>query len=442
MPKLTDKFLAALTVENGRKDRLVFDTACPGLGCRVTAKGTRTFIAQWTDPATRRKVREPIGVWGNLTIDQAREAVRVRLGAVAKGVNPKAERERQREAAERERAETALTFEALIEEWKALHLAQRRPRYAAEAERAIRLGLAELLKRPAARISRAASVNALDRIVKAGKPVTAGRTMAYARACFAWGKRRGKVPENPFAQLPIAACATERERVLSDAEIVEIWAATDKLGYPFGPFYKLMTLTLQRRDEVAGMRWSEIDLDRRMWTLPGARMKNGKPHIVHLAEAACAVLRTIPRVEKCDLVFSTTTHRLNAGEAQNAAPKGTRKAEPMPISGFSQGKRYLDAATAKVRAEVAAKLGQKPEPLTLWRVHDLRRTGVTTLAALGFDSIVVDKILAHQAAKLRGVAGVYQRHEFLRERAAALDAWAAHVTAQRADNVVLLACAI
>jgi len=134
MPKLTDKFLATLTLENGRKDRLVFDTACPGLGCRVTARGTRTFIAQWTDPATRRKVREPIGVWGNLTIDQAREAVRVRLGAVAKGINPKAERERQREASERELAETALTFEALIEEWKALHLAQRRPRYAAEAD--------------------------------------------------------------------------------------------------------------------------------------------------------------------------------------------------------------------------------------------------------------------------------------------------------------------
>jgi integrase len=439
MPKLTDKFLAAVTVENGRKDRLVFDTACPGLGCRVTAKGTRTFIAQWTDPTTRRKVREPIGVWGNLTIDQAREAVRVRLGAVAKGINPKAERECQREAAERERAETALTFEALIEEWKALHLTQRRPRYAAEAERAIRLGLAELLKRPAARISRAAAVNALDRIVRAGKPVTAGRTMAYARACFAWGKRRGKVPENPFAELPIAAGATERERVLSDAEIAEIWAATDKLGYPFGPFYRLMTLTLQRRVEVAGMRWSEIDLDRHLWTLPGARMKNGKPHVVHLAEAPCAVLRAIPRVEKCDLVFSTTTYRLNAGEAQNAAPKGTRKAEPMPISGFSQGKRYLDAAIGKMRAEAAAKLRWEPKPMTPWRVHDLRRAGVTTLAALSFDSIVVDKLLAHQPGKLRGVAGVYQRYDFLRERAAALDAWAAHVTGGRIGNVVPLA---
>jgi Arm DNA-binding domain len=72
MPKLTDRFLAGLEVEPGRKDRMVFDSVSPGLGVRVTMKGTRTFICQWTDPATRRKVREPIGVWGNITIDKAR----------------------------------------------------------------------------------------------------------------------------------------------------------------------------------------------------------------------------------------------------------------------------------------------------------------------------------------------------------------------------------
>jgi len=64
MPKLTDRFIAGLTVPPGRKDRLVFDTVCRGLGVRITAKGTRTFIAQWTDPVTRRKVREPLGIWG------------------------------------------------------------------------------------------------------------------------------------------------------------------------------------------------------------------------------------------------------------------------------------------------------------------------------------------------------------------------------------------
>ena len=252
MAKLTDRFLGAIKVADGKKDRLVFDSACPGLGVRVTAKGTRTFLAQWTDSATKRKIREPVGVWGNITIEQAREAVRARLGAVAKGIDPRAERLRRREEADRERAEAALTFEALIEEWKALHLSHRRPRYAAEAVRAIRAGLPSLLKRPAARISRTEAVNALDQIVRDGKAVTAGRTMAYARACFAWGKRRGKLCENPFAELPISAGTAERERVLSDYEIFAIWAGADALAYPFGPFYKLCILTLQRRAEVAG----------------------------------------------------------------------------------------------------------------------------------------------------------------------------------------------
>jgi hypothetical protein len=113
MPKLTNRFLADLTVADGRKDRMVFDTVCPGLGVRMTAKGTRTFIVQWTDPATRRKVREPLGVWGSITVDQARDAARVRLGAVAKGANPKEERLRQKLEAERQKAEAALTLGGL-----------------------------------------------------------------------------------------------------------------------------------------------------------------------------------------------------------------------------------------------------------------------------------------------------------------------------------------
>src|SRR5262249_30202214 len=82
VPKFTDRFLAGFRAGGGAKDRLAFDLACPGWGARPTPKGSRIFIAQWTDPATRRKIREPIGVWGNITIDQAREAVRARLGAV------------------------------------------------------------------------------------------------------------------------------------------------------------------------------------------------------------------------------------------------------------------------------------------------------------------------------------------------------------------------
>jgi integrase len=397
MPKLTDRFLAALKVEDGRKDRLLFDSTCRGLGVRVTAKGTRTFIAQWTDPVTRRKVREPIGVWGNITIDQAREAARILLGDVAKRINPRVERERERKEAERERAEMALTFEALVDEWAVLHLAQRRDRYRAEAVRAIKRAFPGLLKRPAVRITKTDAVNELDKLVMAEKAAMAGRTLAYARAAFRWAEKRGKVPANPFQGLPISAGASARERVLSDGELAEVWAAAGTLGYPWGPFFRLAMLTLQRREEVAGMRWSEISDDLSLWTLPGSRMKNGRPHDVHLSEAACAILREMRRIEGCDLVLSTT------GKT--------------PVSGFSKAKAALDAAIVKARSSgAAAKVRSKPEPLIEWRTHDLRRSGVSTLARLGFDSIVADKILAHQPAKLLGVAAIYQRHDFARAR--------------------------
>jgi integrase len=405
--RLSEKALAGLKLDEGRKDRLIFDAACPGLGVRLTAKGTRTFVAQWTDPATRRKVREPLGVWGSLTLDQAREAARARLGAVAKGIDVPAERQARKAADEAKRAEEALTFDTLVAEWAALHLAHRRPRYASEAVRAIRYSLADLLSRPAARITRKEAVDALDKLAEAGKTAMAGRVMAYARAAFRWAQKRGKVAANPFADLPVSGGATERDRVLTDAELGEVWAAADGMAYPFGPFVKLAILTLQRREEVAGMRWSEIATDLSQWTIPGARMKNGKPHDVHLSEPARDVLRAVTRIEGRDIVFSTT---------------GTA-----PISGFSKAKDQLDAAVTEARVKAASTAGIEPVALVPWRLHDLRRTGVSMLAALGFDSIVADLLLAHQPGKLRGTARVYQRHSFAKERARALDAWAAHV---------------
>src|SRR5262249_41091531 len=160
-----------------------------------------------------------------------------------------------------------------------------------------------------------------------------------------------------------------------------------------------------------GMRWSEINFDRRLWTIPGIRMKNGKSHDVHLSEEAVAKMRGISPIEGGGFGLSTTGKN--------------------PVSGFSQTKTTLDAAITRVRAEAAAKIERKPAAMAAWRTHDLRRSGVSMLARLGFDSIVADKLLAHQPAKLLGVAAVYQRHDFARERAAALDAWATHVTGDK-----------
>jgi integrase len=424
MPKLTDRFLAALSMDNDRKDRLVFDTVSPGLGVRMTAKGTRTFIVQWTDPVTKRKVREPLGIWGSLSIDQARVAAKVRLGQVAKGINPRAERLRLKAEDDRERAEAALSFEALVDEWGQLHLAHRRKRYREEAQRAIKHTFADLLKRPAARIARAEIINVLDQLVRSTKAVTAARSLAYARAAFNWAVKRGKVPHNPFVGLPVATVTAERERALTDFELADVWAAIETMGYPWGPFFCIAILTLQRREEVAAMRWSEIAPDLSVWTMSGARMKNGKQHDVHLSRPTQSVLRALSEArskgskggqgEICDFVFSTT------GKTS--------------ISGFSRAKARLDAAMVEARAEAAAAAATESAPFVPWRLHDLRRTGASTLARLGFDTIAIDKLLAHQPTKLRGVAAIYQRYDFAEERVRALDAWAEQVLTNKAGR--------
>jgi hypothetical protein len=412
--KFTDRVIKSLKVKPGQKDRLVFDTECRGLGVRVTVSGAKRFIVQWTDPATKSKNREPIGAWGAITTDQARKAATARLGDVAKGINPKAERKRQRAEAERERVERALTFDALVEDWATLHLARQSERYCAEAVRAIKRAFPELLKRPAAQITKTDVLKALDRIVKAGKAAMAGRTLDYSRAAFRWAEQRGKVPGNPFRGLPaIEGSKRARDRVLSENELAEVWAAAGTLRYPWGPFYRLALLTLQRRTEVGEMCWSELAPDLSVWDLT---VKAGKPHKVHLPEAARAILREIPRFDGCGFVLTN--------DGKN------------PISPASKHKAMLIAAIENLRQPAPAKTDSAPEAKP-WTVHDFRRTGVSTLAELGVDSIVADKILSHQPQKLRGVAAIYQKYDFAKEREQALDVWASYLTgAPIADNVV------
>jgi len=413
MPKFTEDLLDSLTVEPGKRDRLVFDTDVRGLGVRVTAK-SKTFLVQWTDPATKRKQREPLGLWGSITIKAARDAAKIRLGKVAGGINPRAERIKAIEHAKMERAEKSLTFDKLLSSWADLHLSKKRPGYAAEAERAVRRVFADLMAKPASRIKKSDVKDRLDILIRAGKVTTASRTLAYGRACFAWAIKRGDVIFSPFSGLPITSAANQRERFLTDREVREVWQAAGTLAQPISAFIRFALLTLARRDEVAGLRWSEIDEQAALWTIPGSRTKNGKPHFVHLSGPALEVLKTVPRLAKQDLVFSTT------GKT--------------PISGFSRFKVALDKGILAARAEVAQKAGVAPEPLVPFVLHDFRRSGVTALAALGFDSIVADKLLNHQPAKLRGVAAVYQRHDFARERARALDVWAGLCTQTISEN--------
>jgi integrase len=162
------------------------------------------------------------------------------------------------------------------------------------------------------------------------------------------------------------------------------------------------------------MEWSEIDLERRVWSLPREKAKNDQGHDVHLSQQAVDLLLALPRIEG-GLVFSTNSRTA--------------------VSGFSRSKGRLDGLMAK-------SLGHEVDP---WILHDLRRTAATGMAGLRVLPHVVDRILNHTSGTIRGVARVYNRFDYLEERKAAIEAWGRKVdtivTGAAAPNVLEFAMA-
>ena len=169
-------------------------------------------------------------------------------------------------------------------------------------------------------------------------------------------------------------------------------------------------MTGQRRSEIGDLQWPEVDLAKRQVELPGTRTKNGRPHLVPLSDAACAILADTHRREGRDFVFGS-----GAG-----------------LSGWSKSKADLDR---RITAEAKA-----ASTITPWTLHDLRRTFVTHVSEHGIASPhVVEAIVNHISGAKAGVAGVYNRATYLSEKRRALDLWGAHLAELlegRASNVV------
>jgi integrase len=404
--KLTERKVETLNAGRTQKDRLVFDDVQRGLAVRVTASGSRTYLCQYT--LNRQKWRVPLGSCSALSLSRAREAAAAVMGDVAKGRNPAAERKEAAAAEWAKRMRGRLTLAVLIQDWARLHLAHRRPRYATEAVRALRHALAKHLERPAEDLDRAAVVHALDSLSRRNKEkgkgkssirhgtAIAGRTAAYGRACFTWAMKRGTVPSNPFAELPMPSSITKRERVLSDEEAAAIWRAAGEAPLPYRAIVRLLMLTGQRREEVAGMTWAELSEDLATWTIPATRTKNGIPHLVPLSQPARELLHALP-----------SEHQRAKLAPVFPGERGT------PFSGWSKAKSALDTASG----------------VSGWWLHDLRRTLATGLQRLGVRLEVTESVLNHLSGSRAGVVGIYQRHDWAEEKRAALDAWSAHLLA-------------
>jgi len=392
-----------------------FDKQLPGFGLRISRMGTKTYFVMVR--VHGKKVRITLGRHPALDLKEARDKARDISAKAKAGKDPRPDL-----GVDRERLGT--TFETLAQKFMDRHAAKLRPSTQREYKRILQGPDTKAWRNiPIGVITKHHVMDLIEQIEDRGSLQAANRSLAYLKKFFDWCARRDAITGAlPTDRVDPPSGKVKRDRVLAPDEVKALWMALKAEQGLFSPLVKLLLLTGQRRSEVAGMRWEELDLegDKPTWTIPADRTKNKEKHNVPLTPAVTALIEAqrgdgdSDENEKQGLVFSTTGIT--------------------PLSGFSRAKARLDKRMAE-----AAKADNKlvnPEP---WRFHDLRRTVVTGMNDAGIVPHVVEAVVNHiSGAAKAGVAGHYNHAKYLDERRKALSTWASKVATMCSDNVVAL----
>jgi integrase len=373
--------LTALSVANVRpraQRYAVPDGGCRGLYLNIYPTGRKSWSVRYRFNGITRNLT----LDGFLPLAQARMAATKALADVAQGGDPAAAKLAAKATAMQRGPDTvALLAEQFIE--------QHAKRTTRENSWRATAGIFRNIVLPAWGARNVREIRRRDVIeilegVASDRPVMANRVRAALSRFFRWLADRDVIAASPCVGIAAPTRETPRERVLSDAELRRLWLAAEAIGGPAGACIKLLILTGQRRGEIAGLRWSEVDGD--LLVLPIERMKGRQAHIVPLSTQAAAVIASMPRVRE---------HVFNAY-----------------VGNFDRIKRDLDAH-----------MGDTPK----FVIHDIRRSAASGMARIGVPVAVIEKILAHRSGTFRGVVGVYQKHSFLPEMTSAVQKWGDHI---------------
>jgi len=359
----------------------IWDTRVAGLGLRVSPSGIKSYFVSYRFGGVRK--RHTVGRHPEVSLNAARTRALEIRAMVSRDEDP-----------EPKEFDRHSSFEETLPLFINLHCElKNKPSTIASTRRLLERECLPIWKnKPVADITRREVNLVLDKMVARGSAGAANKARAAMSKFFRWCVSRDLIASSPCEGVEPPTTTKKRERVLDDDEIVAVWNAADQAAYPFGIIVKLLLLTAQRRSEVSGMRWSELDLKGQMWTLPSERTKNSVEHHLPLSPTACQILRNTPNFGH-DLLFPARGR------------KGTS------FSGFGKCKERLDQAI------------QIPH----WTLHDLRRTATTKMAELEVMPHVAERVLNHSSGQLGGVAGIYNRHKYLNSMRLALFAWDDHI---------------
>jgi integrase len=344
--KLTAQFVVSVKApEAGQID--YWDERTSGLGLRVSQGGRKAWTVFYRINGRDRRLT--LGVYPKILLADARLLATTALRDAQHGIDP---------AAEKQNARKAQTFGELAQLYLDRH-AKAEKRSWREDERILENDLLPAWRaRKAFEIKRPDVLSVLDSIVDRGSPIMANRTKALISKIFNFGIKRGVVEMNPAQGLDSPAPERRRDRVLSEAEMRAVWKALDPMPKKIASIFRLALLTAQRKGEVLGLPWNELDLDAGWWTIPAQRAKNRLTHRVPLASQAVKILRSIQSGKHDEtLVF-----------------RGGRIGQP--IANLQKHMRKLRKAAGELLAKEEGKAITERTVLD-FKFHDLRRTAAT-----------------------------------------------------------------
>jgi len=420
------------------------------MALRVTDRGHKTFVLVARYPLQpKHPTPRALGDYGALTLDQARRKARAWLEMIGHGIDPRVDEARKRAEAQRRQLNSfgAVAAEfldrhvkgsAYLElERRAKLLREKEPQFddrralarifadpenrelvrrsrqegivkKAEAERIINGEFVERWEvRPITDIAPEEVASAIRAIVQRGAPYQAHNAFGYIRRLFNWaiGTHEFGIEISPVERLQpkdLIGKRRRRQRTLSDGELRIVWQAAGEMGYPYGPFFRLLILNGQRESQVAHMRRAEVDFEKRLWLAPPANVKGDRPHEVPLTPKAVELLVSLPEWSGGDYFFSTTN--------------GVK-----PINGFSKPKARIDGIIARIGAkEEGRAAADQNNEFPGWVIHDLRRTMRTHLSALPVEDLVRELVIGHAKP---GLHQVYDQHAYQDEKRRCLELW-------------------
>ncbi len=396
----------------------LWDTILQGFGLRITDKDARSWFVMYRidTPEGRKQRRMTLGNAKIISLAKAREDAREALQLVERGIDPVGVK-----AAPPLAVVAPITFGEVADQYLKKYVKRNtRPSTYKETKRILDVDVLPKWKdKPVVEIRRRDVDELLDTIADRGADVQANRTLARLKTLFNWAEEKEFVTASPVLRMKARTKERGRERALTDQEIKWFWKSCDNLGQPFGPLFKLLLLTAQRRDEVATMEWKDVDLEKSAWTIPRHKAKNDRAHGVALSDVAVKIIGTQPKIVAANSEGEEITVQQHFIFTTNGIT---------PVSGFSRAKERLDKSMNSLRQK-ELKLKEGESGIEEFILHDLRRTAATGMAKLNIPPHVVDKILNHVSGTIRGVAAVYNRHAYTDERSAALETWSNYIMA-------------